>query len=370
MHSPNLFVGRAENGFKKQMIIRTLKLKLTKTQETQLNQWLWNLTGVYNWAIKKIEHDANDKIYHSTFDFVNMTANHSKKMGIPSHTLHGVSSQACNAWQRCFKKLANKPHLKGFRNKLNSIPFPDPLKPPKDNKIGIPGIGKVRYHKQDLPEAKIKCGRMVKRASGWYLCLWLDTEHKFPVKQTDKAVGIDPGFDTLLTLSDGTKIENPRELRKGSRRLEQAQRSCKKKLVARIQERQANRRRDRNHKISRKLVENYKTIYYSDDNFKAMAKRFGKSISEAALGNLIGMTTYKCRIGGRKIVPINSFRTTMTCSACGALTGPTGFAGLKVRYWVCSACGAHHDRDINSAKVVFNVGVGTTHERTAIQKIA
>jgi len=345
------------------MIVRILKLKLTKTQETTLNEWLWHLTGVYNWAIKKIEHDANDKIYHSPFDFGAMTANHSKRMEIPAHTLQSISSQACDAWQRCFKKLAKKPHLKGNRNKLKSIPFPDQIKAPKNNKIGIPGIGKVRYYKQDLPDARIKCGRIIKRASGWYLCLWLDTEHKFPVKQTDKAVGIDPGFDTLLTLSDGTKIENPRELQNGARRLAQAQRSGKKKIAARIRERQSNRRRDRNHKISRWLVENYATIYYSDDNFKAMAKRFGKSVSEAALNQLIGMMNYKGRIGGRKIVPINSFRTTMTCSTCGALTGPTGFAGLKVRYWVCSACGAHHDRDINSAKVVFNIGVGTTHER-------
>jgi len=167
-----------------------------------------------------------------------------------------------------------------------------------------------------------------------------------------------------LTLSDGTKIENPRELRKGAGRLAQAQRSGKKKLVARIQERQANRRRDRNHKISRWIVENYKTIYYSDDNFKAMAKRFGKSISESALGNLIGMMNYKGRIGGREVRAINSFRTTMTCSTCGALTGPTGLGGLAVRYWICSACGALHDRDINSAKVVFNIGLGISHEGT------
>ena len=344
------------------MIVRTLKLKLTNKQETQLNQWLWNLTGVYNWAIKKIEHDANDKIYHSPFDFGAMTANHSRRLEIPSHTLQGISSQACNAWQRCFKKIAKKPRLKGFRNKLTSIPFPDPIKPPKNNKIGIPGLGKVRYYRQELPDAKIKCGRIVKRASGWYLCLWLDTEHKFQVKQTDKAVGIDPGFDTLLTLSDGTKIENPRELRKGARRLAQAQRSGKKKLVARIQERQANRRRDRNHKISRWLVENYKTIYYSDDNFKAMAKRFGKSVIEAGLADLIGKLTYKSHTGGRQLKGVSSFRTTITCSACGALTGPTGFAGLKVRYWICSACGAHHDRDVNSAKVVFNIGLGISHE--------
>ena len=189
----------------------------------------------------------------------------------------------------------------------------------------------------------------------------IDAEHKFPVQQTDKAVGIDPGFHALLTLSDGTKFENPRELRKGAKRLAQAQRSKSKKLVARLQERQTNRRTDRNHKISRKIVENYQTIFYSDDNFKGMSKRFGKSIAEASLGNLISMITYKSSTCGRKVMPISSPFTTMTCSACGSRNGPTGLDGLAVRFWGC-ACGAQHDRDVNSAQVVLKIGLGTSHE--------
>jgi putative transposase len=352
------------------MIVRTLKLKLTHKQEQALEQWLWNLTGVYNWGIRKIELNAKNKIYFSEKTFQNLLADHGKKIDIPSHTIQGTLLQARDAWQRCFKKQAKQPKLKGQRNKLNSIPFPDPIKHPGDKKIGIPGIGKVRFHKQELPDAKIKRGRIVKRASGWHLCLWLDTTHEFAVKDTDKAVGIDPGFDTLLTLSDGTKIENPRELRKGAERLAQAQRGRNKKLTARLQEKQANRRRDRNHKISRKLVENYGTICYSDDNFKGMAKRFGKSVSEAGLGQLIKYTTYKGSVCGRMVISVNSKHTTMTCSSCGKLTGPTGLIGLKVRHWTCIACGANHDRDINSAVVVLNAGLGTSHERKVTQRVA
>jgi transposase len=290
-------------------------------------------------------------------------------MEIPSHTMQGILSQAYLAWQRCFKKIAKKPHLKGQRNKLNSIPFPDPLRPPKENRIAIPGLGKVRYHKQDIPDVKIKCGRIIRKASGWYLCLWLDTDHKFQVKDTDKAVGIDPGFSTLLTLSDGIKIENPRELHKGSKRLAQSQRGHSKKLTARLQERQANRRNDRNHKISRWLVENYKTIYYSDDNFKAMVKRFGKSVTEAGLADLIGKLVYKSKVCGRESIGVDSKKTTMTCSVCKSLTGPTGLNGLAVRHWTCSVCGTVHDRDINSAVVVLNVGLGISHERS-MQNVA
>lgn len=345
------------------MIVRTLKLQPNAKQTVKLGEWLWCLTGLYNFGIKKIENDARDSVYHSSFDFVNLTANHSGRMEIPSHTMQGVLSQAYNAWQRCFKKLGEKPRLKGQRNKLNSIPFPDPIRHPPKNRVVVPGLGSVRFHKQELPEAKIKCGRIVKRASGWYLCLWLDCDHAFPVQKTEQAVGIDPGFHSLLTLSDGTKIENPRELRKGELRLAQAQRGNRKHLAARLQERQANRRRDRNHKISRNIVEQYQTICYSDDNFKGMAGKFGKSVAEAGLNQLVNMLAYKGRTGGRELIPVASFQTTMTCSACGALSGPQGLSGLAERQWDCACCGAFWDRDVNAAKNVLLAGLGISHER-------
>lgn len=351
------------------MIVRTLKLKLNKKQEAQLEGWLWNLTGVYNWAIKKIGNDATDKIYYSEKTFQNLLADISKRMCIPSHTMQGTLTQAYNAWERCFKKISKKPHLKGKRNKLHSIPFPDPINLPKDGRIGISGLGKVKFFKQELPVAKIKCGRILKKASGWYLCLWLDTDHKFPVKDTDKAVGIDPGFETLLTLSDGNSFENPRELHKGAKRLAQAQRGRDKVLVAKLHERQANRRNDRNHKISRKLIENYAIVCYSDDNLKGMCGMFGKSVTEAGLGGLSSKLVYKSNTCGRQLIKVNSKNSTMTCSNCGALTGPTGLSGLKVRHWVCSACGAVHERDFNSSVVVLKAGLGTNLKAVATSQL-
>jgi hypothetical protein len=55
---------------------------------------LWNRTGVWNWAVRKIELDAKDKIYYDAKDFQNLLANHGEKMEIPSHTLQGILSQA------------------------------------------------------------------------------------------------------------------------------------------------------------------------------------------------------------------------------------------------------------------------------------
>jgi len=343
------------------MIVREVKLRPTKKQEATLNNWLWHLTGVYNWAIRKIELDAQGGIYYTKQGFQNLLADHGKVLGIPSHTLQAVLVQAHDAWTRCFKKLAKKPRLKGRRNKLISIPFPDPIKPSKDNKISIPSFKGFRFHKQELPEGKIKRGRIVKRASGWYLQLTIDAE-RIIERKDNNIIGIDPGFKDLLTLSNGRKIENPKEYDNGLRRLGQAQRGRNKKLIARLHERIKNQKKDRNHKLSRELVENNIKIFFSKDNIKGIQKKFGKSVSNANHYQLRQMLKYKSSLCGTEYIEVGSKGSTLTCSDCGARSGPTGFTGLSVREWVCTSCGVIHDRDVNAAINTLIIGLGMSHE--------
>ena len=345
------------------MIQRQLKLRLNTGQETQLDTWLFQLTGVWNWAIRKIEQDAEDGIYYSPKAFHNLLADHGKKIGIPSHTLQGMLDTAYTAWQRCYKKLAKKPRLKGQRNKLTSIPFPDPFKAPAGTRIHVPGIGHIRFHGQDIPAGRIKSGRIVKRASGWYLCLFIDAQPHAITHAADGEIGIDPGFHSLLTLSNGEKIAHPHELRQTEHRLGQAQRGGRKRLAARLQERIGNQRTDRNHKLSRRLVADNQAIVWSKDNDKGLARSFGKSVASAAHAQLRMMLAYKCTASGRQYIEVPSRFSTKTCSACGSLSGPTGYAGLSVRQWQCADCGSAHDRDVNAAINTLHAGVGTTHER-------
>jgi len=347
------------------VIQRQLKLRLTKCQERELNRWLYHLTSVWNWSIRKLELDAKDGIYYSRKQFHNLLANHGKKLGIPGHVLQGVLDSAWLSWDRCFKRLARKPRFKSQRNKLNSIPLPDPLRLPYDNRITIPGIKSTRFHKQDLPEGKIKCGRIVKRASGWHLCLFIDTEPNAIPRVSSGQIGIDPGFTYLLSLSNGEKIPHPRELEASAVRLSQAQRGINRKLAARISERIANRRKDRNHKLSRRLVSENVLIVFSADRHSAIAHRFGKSVASSGHHQLRSMLSYKSRAGGTTYVEPESKNSTRTCSTCGALTGPQGWAGLSVREWDCGACGAHHDRDTNAGMNALISGAGLARERLA-----
>jgi transposase len=215
----------------------------------------------------------------------------------------------------------------------------------------------------ELPEGKIKCGRVVKRASGWYLCLFIDAEPKAIERVAFGKIGIDSGFSNLLTTSDGEIIEHPRELEASAERLAQAQRGHNKQLAARIQERIANRKRDRNHKLSHRLVSENIFIAFSKDNIKGMAKRFGKSVASSAHYQLRQMLSYKMpKSGGTYVEPESKF-STKTCSECGSQSGPTGFAGLSVRHWSCP-CGAEHDRDINAARNTLFAGAGLALERS------
>src|SRR5271157_2140697 len=100
------------------MIQTQLKLRMCKAQENTVESWLPILGSVFNFAVRKIELNAKDKIYFSKNDFQNLLANHGERLDIPSHTLQGVLSTVHDAWKRCFKKIAGKPRLKGMRNKL------------------------------------------------------------------------------------------------------------------------------------------------------------------------------------------------------------------------------------------------------------
>jgi putative transposase len=344
------------------MVQYKLKLKLTKIQETKLNMWLWNLTGVYNWAIRKIKLDVIDHNYYSQKEFQNLLANHSDKLDIPSHVIQGTLSTAYSAWKRCFKKLAKEPKLKGNRNKLNSIPFPDPIKSPVNFKIKLPGLREIRYHKQNIPDGKVKCGRILKKASGWYLCLFIDTNPKPIPRISDNKVGIDPRFNHLLTLSNSEKIDHPRELENSLKRIGQAQRGKNKKLAARLHEKIANQRRDRNHKLSRNLLSENSFIAFSKDNIRGISKKFGKSVSSSGHGQLRQMLKSKSSYCGAHYVEVNSKNSTKCCCVCGSMTGPTGLSNLAVRLWVCEVCGTVHDRDTNAAVNTLIAGLGDSHE--------
>jgi transposase len=86
---------------------------------------------------------------------------------------------------------------------------------------------------------------------------------------------------------------------------------------------------------------------------KLVKTRMAKSVLDSGWGLLKNFLDYKSQQAARTFEVVSERNTSVTCSACGALSGPRGVNGLIVRSWVCSDCGESHDRDVNAARNIL-----------------
>jgi len=225
-------------------------------------------------------------------------------------------------------------------------------------------------------------------AGRWFVSmLCQDASVRALAPTSNPVVGIDAGITSLVTLSTGEKIENPRFEKKDRERLARAQRDLARKekgsrnrdkarvKVARVHARIADRRRDHLHKLTTRLVrENAvpikRVIVIEDLSVRNMLDnhRLARAISDAAWSELRAQLEYKCAWYGRNLIVVDRFYpSSKTCSACG---DQVPVLPLDVREWTCAKCGAVHDRDFNAARnlqaaghAVIACGVGARPQR-------
>jgi putative transposase len=96
----------------------------------------------------------------------------------------------------------------------------------------------MRYlDSRSIPEnAEIRTIVVLKEADGWYISVLLDLPQTLPevadIESVESAVGIDVGINQLISLSDGSFVENPRVStnKRIRRRLRIRQRRVNRKL--------------------------------------------------------------------------------------------------------------------------------------------
>lgn len=184
-----------------------------------------------------------------------------------------------------------------------------------------------------------------------------------------KAVGIDVGLKTFITTSDGEKFDSPKyhkqslkEEAKIHRRIHKAQkgtslRAKHKKSLSKIKRKIANRRKDFNHKLSRKLVDKYDVLVLEDidlNELKTDNSNINRTYADVAIGQFRNFLIYKAENAGKKVIKVDPRNTTKECSECGSLVEKT----LKDRVHNCS-CGHVECRDINAAKVILRRGLAS-----------
>lgn len=110
------------------------------------------------------------------------------------------------------------------------------------NHITLPKLGTVRAKVSRPLQGRFMSVTVSLDAAGRYFATFLCTD--VPTKDTpatDREVGIDLGVETLVTLSDGTKIGNPRHLKKYERKLAREQRRLSRRTGARSGEKPSGR---------------------------------------------------------------------------------------------------------------------------------
>ena len=248
-----------------------------------------------------------------------------------------------------------------------------------DNKhIKLPKLGKVKTKRFDMPAVyKIFNITVEKTATGkYYASICIETEVQ-PLSKTGKQVGFDLGLIDLLIGSDGIRFERPKfnyankdklaeeqcKLSKMRTKLERANANldeCKnyqkqKHKVAKLHEHITNCAKDFNHKLSRKLVEEYDFIAMEDLNVSGLLKNhyMAYSIADVRWSQLVNFIKYKCQWYDKKFVQVDQFfASSKICSCCGTVHKNI-VNSLSVREWICPDCGTLHDRDVNAARNIL-----------------
>lgn len=289
-----------------------------------------------------------------------------------SQVLQNVAVRIDLAFKSFFRrvKMDEKPGYPRFRGKgwYDSFTYPQSGFAINNGSITLSKIGTIEAALHRLIEGRIKTCCIKRTSTGkWFACFSCQDAPNKPLPESSEAVGIDVGLTAFATLSNKQKIKNPRffhqdekDLAKAQRRLSKeikgsSARAKRRKVVSRIYERIANRRRDFAHQQSRRIINQYGIIAVEDLSINQMLHDncHARSIADAAWGQFAAFLSYKAESAGRKFVAVNPAYTTQDCSSCGHRQPMP----LPKRIFRCPCCGLVLNRDHNAALNILAVGL-------------
>lgn len=259
--------------------------------------------------------------------------------------------------------------------------------------IQVPKLGRLRFRgmpaKLLARKQGIRIGTVtisMDATERYYVSLQWASEHSFVIQTVSKsqtAIGIDLNTANFLTDSNGNVVANPRYYRSIKGKLAKAQRKLshralrakkehrqlrnaknyqkQRRVVADIQRKVANRRRNFLHLISTTLIKNHDLVVAEELRSKNLLRNhaLAMSISDVGWRTFLGMLTYKATLYGKKFETVNPRNTTQTCHNCGFIMGSrdTHKLTLADRAWTCPACRMQHVRDHNAAQNILAKGI-------------
>lgn len=213
------------------------------------------------------------------------------------------------------------------------------------------------WKSRDIPDG-FKAGCFTQDARGrWYVVFQCEVADDLPLGNGE--IGIDLGLKTLATCSDGSAIPALRHFRQYEAALAVQQRAGNKRRVRAIHAKIANARKHHIHEATTRIARENALIVVGNVSAAKLAQtKMAKSVLDASWSMLRNQLRYKASRRGAVYVDADERFTSQTCSCCGVIpdSSPKGMGALGIRHWICSDCGASHDRDVNAARNILRVG--------------
>ncbi len=268
----------------------------------------------------------------------------------------------------------------------------------------LPGIGDVKFHNsRDLTIInKTKTCTIKRVANSWYISILVEIPNTLPelsdLSKAKSVVGIDVGVNKLVSLSDGSFIENKKFTtnKKTVRRIAIRQRAISRKQTGSKNKRKAFKKLAvQSHKISQKrdgynwqvanqIVKVADVIAREDLKIKNMVKRakpkhdgkggylknkaaqktgLNKVILDCGWGDIFNKIAWLAVKCGKHVIAVDPKNTSLECPKCGHIDK----ANRDGEKYLCVKCGhVDHADTAASRKIAKKVGLEYPKNKTSL----
>ncbi|AFS79310.1 transposase, IS605 OrfB family [Gottschalkia acidurici 9a] len=361
-----------------------LAKKIRIIPNTEQEQQLWKSVGtaryIYNWALAREEDNykkggkfINDGNLRKEIILMKQAEEYKWLKEVSNNIAKQAVKDACNAYKRFFKGLADKPRFKSKRKSKPSF-YNDNVKlKVKHKQILIEKVGWIKTSEQIPMNVKYTNPRVSFDGKYWYISVGVKKQNP-RVELTDESIGIDVGIKDLAVCSNGMIFKNINKVgsvKKLEKRLHRLQRKVSRKYELNKEERKfvktsniiklekqirllhrrlSNIRNNHLHQSTTKIVKTKPSrVVMETLNIKGMMKNkhLSKAIAKQGLYEFKRQLQYKSEFYGIEFVEADKwYPSSKTCSKCGHIKAKLS---LSERTYICEECGSTIDRDLNAS---------------------
>ena len=363
----------------KLILAKKVRLKPTEEQEHQLWKSVGTARWAYNWALDRQEMNytsggkfLSDNDLRKELTQLKQAEEFSWLYDVSNNITKQAIKDACEAYKKFFKHLADKPKFKSRKKSKPSF-YNDNVK--LKVKAGIVLIEKVGWVKtsEQLPiGVKYTNPRVSFDGKYWYLSVGIEQEQAVG-SLTSEVIGIDVGVKDLAVCSNGMIFKNinkSQRVKKLEKRLRRLQRKVSRRYEMnkegsrfvktcniikiekqiRMLHRELNGIRNNHiHQATNAIVKAKPCkVVMETLNIKGMMKNrhLSKAIAKQKLYDFKSKLQYKCEKFGVEFVEADKwFPSSKMCSCCGTIKQDLK---LSERIYKCE-CGLVLDRDFNAS---------------------